>query len=196
MLGSISIRSRSLSGERRNNQLTGLAWWMPHVFGTFEAAGRADSALACCRTRTSWWLMTGGGSEPGDIGRYLTRSIRSDAALPLDLASDAGPRARPSRSRDRRPATLGAAQPPRGRMPNRASGVSTSSGTSVPGVAPSRSFAGPRHQRAPSRPYERWRARPAARHGTAPHVGRRWRTVGWTSPSGRGTGGYALSSTV
>ena len=47
-------------------------------------------------------VMTGGGFEPGDIGRYLANRFAQDAALPVDPANQT--RLAASSARDRQPA--------------------------------------------------------------------------------------------
>ncbi len=80
-----SVRSHSPANDSNDY---GLAWWMPHAIpGLFEAVGRGGQRISVLPDKNVVVVMTGGGFEPGDIGRYLTRSIRSDAALPLDPAN-------------------------------------------------------------------------------------------------------------
>jgi hypothetical protein len=128
-----SVRAHSPANESNDY---GLAWWMPHAIpGLFEAVGRGGQRISVLPDKSVVVVMTGGGFEPGDIGRYLTRSIRSDAALPVDPVNQTRlarllleVAAAPARR-------AAAAAPPKGK---RASGRVYELGTSVPGI---RSFA-------------------------------------------------------
>lgn len=114
----------------------GLAWWMPHAIpGLFEAVGRGGQRISVLPDKDVVVVMTGGGFEPGDIGRYLTRSIRSNAALPADPANQARLASLLRQISAAPSSRAAAAAPPKAKL---ASGRVYELGTSVPGV---RSFA-------------------------------------------------------
>ncbi len=66
----------------------GLGWWMPHALpGLFEATGRGGQRISIFPEKEVIFVSTGGGFEPYDIGQFVQKSLRSDAPLPEDPAS-------------------------------------------------------------------------------------------------------------
>lgn len=80
MRAATSIHSRSGWGEDY-----GYGFWIyPQVAGgLFEANGRGGQRISVSLSKNIVVVMTGGGFEPGDVGKFLLASIKSDhAALP------------------------------------------------------------------------------------------------------------------
>lgn len=128
-----SVRAHSPANDSNDY---GLAWWMPHAIpGLFEAVGRGGQRISVLPDKSVVVVMTGGGFEPGDIGRYLTRSIRSDSALAVDPANQTR-LATLLRQIGVAPARRAAAATPQ--KAKHVSGRVYELGTSVPGI---RSFA-------------------------------------------------------
>jgi CubicO group peptidase (beta-lactamase class C family) len=128
-----SVRGHSPANDSNDY---GFAWWMPYAIpGLFEAVGRGGQRISVLPEKSLVVVMTGGGFEPGDIGRYLTRAIRSDAPLPADPANQTR-LTRLLLAIAAAPAHRAAPAVPRNAK--RASGRVYELGTSIPGI---RSFA-------------------------------------------------------
>jgi len=87
-----------------NKDHYGYAWWVKGEDrpGMFEAVGRGGQRINVWPLKDVVTVFTGGGFEPGDLGQFIVRSLRSDDPLP------ANPEAA-SRLRDR---IMAAAKPP------------------------------------------------------------------------------------
>ena len=70
-----------------DNEEYGLGWWLsrgdPFLF---EANGRGGQRITIVPELDLVVVMTGGGFEPGDIGQFILRAMRSDSSLPEDPA--------------------------------------------------------------------------------------------------------------
>ena len=63
----------------------GFGWWLSRGEpALFEAVGRGGQRITVVPERDLIVVITGGGLEPGDIGTFILRSLRSDAPLSAD----------------------------------------------------------------------------------------------------------------
>lgn len=77
-----SVTARAIVDQ---NESYGLGWWLSRRVPTlFEANGRGGQRISVVPERNLVVVTTGGGFEPGDIGGFLLRAVRADAALPED----------------------------------------------------------------------------------------------------------------
>lgn len=66
----------------------GLGWWLSsQIPSLFEAQGRGGQRISVIPDKNLVVVMTGGGFEPGDIGKFVLKAIRSDHALPTNKAA-------------------------------------------------------------------------------------------------------------
>jgi CubicO group peptidase (beta-lactamase class C family) len=78
--GSLTVRANV-----SENEDYGLGWWLSRSVPTLlEANGRGGQRISVVPALDVVVVMTGGGFEPGDVGRYLLASVRADTALPED----------------------------------------------------------------------------------------------------------------
>ncbi|HKY22965.1 MAG TPA: serine hydrolase [Vicinamibacterales bacterium] len=76
-------RSRTAAAKVSHNEDYGAGWWVSKTVPTlFEANGRGGQRISVVPGKDVVVVMTGGGFEPGDIGRYLLAAIRADTPLP------------------------------------------------------------------------------------------------------------------
>src|SRR5690606_18179198 len=74
-------------GQADGDEDYGLGWWLSRGDpALFEANGRGGQRITVVPDLNLVVVMTGGGFEPGDIGRFILRALRSDTALPDDRA--------------------------------------------------------------------------------------------------------------
>ncbi len=67
----------------------GLGWWLSsQIPSLFEAQGRGGQRISVISNKNLVIVMTGGGFEPGDIGNFVLRALRSDHALPTNKAAE------------------------------------------------------------------------------------------------------------
>lgn len=67
----------------------GFGWWLSgQVTSLFEAQGRGGQRISVIPDKNLVVVMTGGGFEPGDIGKFVLRALRSDHALPANRAAE------------------------------------------------------------------------------------------------------------
>lgn len=52
----------------------------------YEANGRGGQRISVIPSKNMVVVMTGGGFEPGDVGAFIVKALRSDAALPANSA--------------------------------------------------------------------------------------------------------------
>jgi len=52
----------------------------------YEANGRGGQRISVIPSKNMVVVMTGGGFEPGDVGAFIIKALRSDAALPANAA--------------------------------------------------------------------------------------------------------------
>jgi CubicO group peptidase (beta-lactamase class C family) len=77
-----SVVTRAIVNDNENY---GLGWWLSRRVPTlFEANGRGGQRITLVPGANLVVVMTGGGFEPGDIGGFIVRSVRAEAALPED----------------------------------------------------------------------------------------------------------------
>ena len=62
----------------------GYQWWLQDDPPRFEALGRAGQRITVVPSLDVVVVFTGGGFEPGDVGAFIGRAIRSDRPLPAD----------------------------------------------------------------------------------------------------------------
>ncbi len=69
----------------------GYGWWVKSHDNPFiyEALGRGGQRISVVPSKNMVVVMTGGGFEPGDVGRLLLPAIKSDEALPENQAGRA-----------------------------------------------------------------------------------------------------------
>lgn len=77
------------SHPARNNQKYGYGFWVypDRNPREFEALGRGGQRISVIPARNLVVMFTGGGFEPGDIGAFIGRAIKSDQPLPEDAAA-------------------------------------------------------------------------------------------------------------
>ncbi len=81
--------STTLRAHVNENEDYGLGWWLSRRMALFEANGRGGQRITVVPAKNMVAVMTGGGFEPGDVGRYLLAAVRADTALPKDANAQA-----------------------------------------------------------------------------------------------------------
>ncbi len=67
----------------------GLGWWLSsQIPSLFEAQGRGGQRISVIPDKSLVIVMTGGGFEPGDIGKFVLRALRSDHALHTNRSAE------------------------------------------------------------------------------------------------------------
>jgi CubicO group peptidase (beta-lactamase class C family) len=64
----------------------GYQWWLQKDPPRFEALGRAGQRITVIPQLNMVVVFTGGGFEPGDVGRFIAAALRSDRSIPEDPA--------------------------------------------------------------------------------------------------------------
>jgi len=82
--------SAEVAAVVNENEDYGLGWWVSRRIPTlFEANGRGGQRISVVPDKDLVVVMTGGGFEPGDIGRFVSASLRSNTPLPDDSVGQA-----------------------------------------------------------------------------------------------------------
>jgi hypothetical protein len=82
--------SADVAAVVNENEDYGLGWWVSRRIPTlFEANGRGGQRISVVPDKNVVVVMTGGGFEPGDIGRFVLAALRSDRPLPDDRVGQA-----------------------------------------------------------------------------------------------------------
>ena len=69
------------------NKEYGYGIWIKSDAGLFEAVGRGGQRISVVPSKNIVVVMTGGGFEPGDIGKFLLAAVKSDQPLPANSAA-------------------------------------------------------------------------------------------------------------
>ncbi len=77
---------RSTRASAANNDY-GYGIWIKSGAGLYEAVGRGGQRISVVPAKNIVVVMTGGGFEPGDVGKFLLAALKSDQALPANPAA-------------------------------------------------------------------------------------------------------------
>jgi CubicO group peptidase (beta-lactamase class C family) len=65
----------------------GYGIWIKSEAGLYEAVGRGGQRISVVPSKNIVVVMTGGGFEPGDVGKFLLAAVKSDRPLPANPAA-------------------------------------------------------------------------------------------------------------